>query len=39
MRPLSNGQAAAGEAEEIDEEEDGVDAGIAAVVERTLQQV
>ena len=36
---LSTGQAAAGEVEESDEEEDGVDAGMAAVVERTLQQV
>ena len=36
---LSNGQAAAGEVEESEEEEDGVDAGMAAVVERTLQQV
>ena len=37
--PLSNGEAAAEEVGESEEEEDGVDAGIAAVVERTLQQV
>ena len=36
---LSNGQAAAEEADESGEEEDAVDAGMAAVVERTLQQV